>query len=252
MSSESTSLNNVRAILFDLHETITEVTDDIMALTRNVSGRAGVDLSEFSDSELSQAVEKMGKWFNAFQIENNVDIHFGNEVEHWTEANRVMYQELGIDELSDELLISIEKEWKKILSTWESLRPDAQKTLQELHNRRYLLGICTRRQDDPAMLLDKFGISDIISTVQWTSVPGYAKPFPYTLILAADEIGVNPHHCAFVGNYVDADILAATRAGMVPVLTTWADSEEAKKAPEGTYIVGEVSELLDLFDGAPK
>ncbi|MGY5863140.1 MAG: HAD family hydrolase [Candidatus Thorarchaeota archaeon] len=242
-------IKKTKAILFDLHETITEVTDNVIDLTRKISSEAGVDLSEFSDEKISQAVEKMDKWFKSFQIEKNVDIHFGREIEHWTEANRVMYKELGIDDVSDDFLNSVQKEWIEITKSWETLRPDSKKTLQELHKRGYILGICSRRAENPSELLREWGITDIISTVQSTSVPGYAKPYPYTLILAADEIGINPHRIAFVGNYVDADILAATRAGMVPVLTTWADPEEAKKAPEGTIVIGEVSELLDLFEG---
>jgi len=59
---------------------------------------------------------------------------------------------------------------------------------------------------------------------------------------------VNPLRCAFVGNSVASDIVAAQRAGMQPILTTWAHPDEAQKAPEGTLIIGEVSELLDLFE----
>lgn len=230
-----------------MHETITEVNEGIMDLTRKISQSAGIDLSKFSDEEIQEALEKVVEWFNPYQIENDVDIHFGNKVEHWTDANRVMFEALGFEGLSDEVLNSVEVAWKEKLETWESLRPDAKTTLEELHGREYQLGICTRRPDDPTDILKKFGIHNILSTVQWSSVPGYAKPHPFTLILAADEIGVNPRRCAFVGNRVDADIVAAQRSGMQPILTTWADPDEAKKAPEGTLIIGEVSELLDLF-----
>jgi phosphoglycolate phosphatase-like HAD superfamily hydrolase len=121
--------------------------------------------------------------------------------------------------------------------------------LEELQRRGYHLGICTRRPDDPTDILRKFGIHHLLSTIQWSSVPGYSKPHPFTLILAADEMGVNPLHCVFVGNSVDADIVAAQRAGMIPILTTWANPEEIEKSHEGMYTIGEVSELLDLFSG---
>ncbi|MHA2352999.1 MAG: HAD family hydrolase [Candidatus Thorarchaeota archaeon] len=247
MGDKRSKLSGTKAILLDMHETITEVNEGIMDLTRKISQSAGIDLSKFSDEEIQEALEKVVEWFNPYQIENDVDIHFGNKVEHWTDANRVMFEALGFEGLSDEVLNSVEVAWKEKLETWESLRPDAKTTLEELHGREYQLGICTRRPDDPTDILKKFGIHNILSTVQWSSVPGYAKPHPFTLILAADEIGVNPRRCAFVGNRVDADIVAAQRSGMQPILTTWADPDEAKKAPEGTLIIGEVSELLDLF-----
>lgn len=252
MGENRQRLSMVKAILLDLHETITYENEGILFLTRKVSKEAGFDLGKFTDDEINEALERVVEWFNRYQIDNNVHIHFGSEVEHWTGANRVMYEVLGFDSISDESLIFVEKLWKRELSNWESLRPNAISTLSELRNRGYQLGICTRRQDDPTELLRKWEILDFISTVQWSSVPGYSKPYPYTLILAADEIGVNPLRCAFVGNRVDADILAAKRAGMIPVLTTWADPEEAKKAPEDTHIVGELWELVDLFKEAPK
>ena len=248
MGEYSSRLSGAKAILFDMHETITEVNEDIMTLTRKVAKTAGIDLTNFTDEELNVALERVIEWFNPYQIENDVDIHFGSEVEHWTSANRVMFEALGFEGLSDEVLVSVEECWKEHLKTWESLRPDAKTTLVELHNRNYQLGICTRRSDDPTDLLRKWGVLDILATIQWSSVPGYSKPHPYTLILAAEEIGVNPLRCAFVGNSVDADIVAANRAEMIPILTTWADPEEAQKAPEGTHIIGEVSELLDLFE----
>lgn len=249
MRDKSPRLGGIKAILLDLHETITEVHEGIPSLTRKVSKLGGIDIGNVSDEQLAFAFDKVIEWINPYQIENDVDRNFGSEVEHWTEANRIMYEALGFEGLSDETLINIEKIWKEHLSTWERLRPDAASTLSELKNRGYVLGICTRRADDPVSLLQGWGIHNLLSTVQWTSVPGYSKPSPFTLILASEEIGVNPMRCAFVGNSVDADIEAAVRAGMVPVLTTWADADEAKKAPEGTYIIKEVAELLDLFSG---
>ncbi|MFW9786400.1 MAG: HAD family hydrolase [Candidatus Thorarchaeota archaeon] len=237
----------VKAILFDLHETITETSEDILSLTRRVSHLAGFDLSEFSDEEIEIALEKVIEYFNPYQIENDVDIHFGGEVEHWTGANKIMYESLGFEDLSVEALNNLEEIWKGELKTWEFLRLDAEKTLYELHKRGYILGICTRRADDPTELLRNWAILDLMSTVQWTSVPGYSKPSPYTLIMAADEIGVNPLRCAYVGNSAEADIEAANRAGMIAVLATWANPEEANRAPKGIHIINEIPELLDLF-----
>jgi phosphoglycolate phosphatase-like HAD superfamily hydrolase len=247
MGESYSRITGVKAILLDLHETITEVHEDIPSITRRVSHAGGVDLSNISDNQLNIAMERVIEWINPYQIENDVDIRFGSEIGHWTQANRIMYKALGIEGLSDEELDFIEQIWKEELKTWEKIRSDAISTLTELKNRGYVLGICTRRTDDPTELLKKWGILNLLSTIQWTSVPGYAKPSPYTLILAAEEIDVNPWRCAYVGNRVDADIDAAVRAGMVPILTTWADLEEAKKAPQGTYIIKEISELLELF-----
>lgn len=247
MSDGSSRIRNIEAILFDLHFTLTEVTEDMISLTRKVSAGTGIDLSEFTDDEIQQAVEKSDEWFKSYMIENDVEIHFGSEIEHWIEFNRRMLEALGLGNFSENTLLSLEREWKHQLKSWEVLRPDAFDTLLELKKRGFKLGLCTRRPDDPTELLKEWRIFDLFLTLQWTFVPGYAKPSPYTLILAAIEIGMNPTRCAFVGNRVESDIMAATRAGMIPVLITWADTEEAKKVPEGTHIIGELSELLELL-----
>ncbi|MHA1938653.1 MAG: hypothetical protein ACW97O_10635, partial [Candidatus Thorarchaeota archaeon] len=53
---------------------------------------------------------------------------------------------------------------------------------------------------------------------------------------AADDIGVNPKLCAYVGNLVDADVVASKRAQMLPILLAWANPDQADLAPEGTLI----------------
>lgn len=249
MGEMNSKLHRIKAILFDMHKTITEVNEGYITLMRKAAHAAGIDVTSYKDEEIIAAIERFDEWYKSYQIENDVDISYGNEVEHWTEANRMMFETLGIRGLSDEVLFSVEEEWRELLKTWERLRPDAKDTILELRNRGYQLGICTRRPDDPTYLLREWGILEKFTTVKWTSVPGYAKPLPYTLILAADELRVNPLRCVFVGNSVDSDILAAQRAGMTPILATWAHQQKVREVPKGTYIVEEVSELLDFFNG---
>ena len=240
-------LSSVKAILFDMHQTITDIKEGFLSLIRRVARDAGVDLSDFRDGDLVEVFAKANDWFEKYQIEQDVDIHFGEETEHWIEANRLMFRALGVEDLSDETLVSIESGWKEQLKALEDLNASAKHTMFELHSRAYRIGVCTRRSDNPTERLKTWGLLEILSTVHWTSVPGYAKPHPYTLILAADEMGVNPLRCAYVGDSVEADIEAARRAGMIPILTTWATTDQAEKASGDIYVIDEISELLDLF-----
>ena len=239
--------NFVKAILFDMGKTITEVKDGFLSLIRRAAIGAGVDLLAHTDDDLIQSFARFEEWFDRYQIEQDVNIHFGDEVEHWTEPNRVMFQALGFEDITDDTLISIEKRWREQLRTLEILNENAESTMFELYDRGYHIGICTRRSYDPTERLKRWGLFKILSTIQWTSVPGYAKPHPYTLILAADEMGVNPLRCAYVGDSVEADVAAAQRAGMIPILATWASTGEIDKAPRNICIIDEISEMLDLF-----
>ena len=247
-SLERTS--RIRAIFFDIHHTITKTRVGFPELAREAAEAAGVEFQGITNQQLRDAITRMNGRVKNYQTENDVDIHWGTNPEDWVDANRDMLEHLGFDGVSDSTLIEIERAWKKITkSNWESLVDDARQVLEELRRRGYILGVCTRRHDDPESLLKRWKIRELFSTVQWTAVPGYAKPSPYTLIQAAYEIGINPRLCAYVGNTIDADVKASMSAEMLPILVTWANPLEKSLVPEDVIMIHSLSELLSLFAG---
>jgi phosphoglycolate phosphatase-like HAD superfamily hydrolase len=245
-------LPKIRAIFFDLHHTLTGTRVNFPELTREAATESSVDLSSFSDEQLRAAISKTNRWLAEYQIENDVDIHWGTLPEQWLEANRTFIENLGLNDINDTTLIEFERAWKRITrQNWEFLTDDALDTLKILHSRGYVLGICTRRNDDPTSLLQNWKILELMSVVLWTAVPGFAKPSPYTLIQAAHQTGVNPRACAYVGNMIDADIAAAKNAEMLPVLTVWANPDERKNATEDIIVIDDLHQLLDIFQGPP-
>ena len=251
MSGMDTS--KIRAILLDLHHTITKTRIGFIGLTREAAEAVEIDISKFTDEQLEEVLQKTDKFIKEFQIENGVDIHWGEKTEQWLEFNRFFIDNLGIKNISDDQLHRMEVHWKESMaSNWESLVEGAKETLEELYRRGYILGICTRRPDNPEILLKEWNIHHLQSTIHYTAVPGYAKPSPFTLLKAAEDIGINPHLCAYVGNYVDADVGASQSAEMLPVLTVWSDPKEKELAPDGIIIIDKITELIDIFEGPPK
>ncbi len=238
-----------RAFLFDLHHTLTGTKSSPLELLREIGRDFEINLQRFSDEQLDEAFQKSDSWLNAELVRSNADVHWGNDPTEWLQADRIMFEALGVTNLSDETILKFEKRWTEAIRSpeYEYLTEEAFETLVGLHDREYTLGICTRRFHDPSHLIVSSGIGDIISVVTWSGVPGYAKPNPYTLLDAAEKIDMNPRCCAYVGNLVEADIEAAIRAEMIPILTTWSDAEEAEKAPEGIEVVESLPLLLDLF-----
>ncbi len=250
--AQQRQLSRTRAILFDLHHTITKTRVNMLNMTREAAAAAGIQLDGVLDKELSAAIKRTDIWIRTYQIDNGVDIHWGDEPDDWLEINRLFVEDLGIEGIDDDMLLEFERSWKRIMTnTWESLVEDAKATLETLKERGYILGICTRRHYDPEKILKDWEIHHLFSTIHWTGVPGYAKPSPYTLLKAAEDIKINPRLCAFVGNYVDADVAAAKRAEMVPILVTWANPEERKIVDDETVTIDKIIELLELFSGPP-
>ena len=240
---------NARAILFDLHHTITETREPLLSLLQKVIVSSGINLDNISHAEFESAFLNSNALLAKYQLERDVSIHWGSDPSQWIDCNRLVFESLGINDLSDEVILKFETLWKYETrdSDWEYVPEKHIQTLKELHKRGYVLGVCTRRHDNPSDFLHRVGILHLFSTIQWTGVPGYAKPNPYTLLLAAEEIGINPHLCAFVGNYVSSDIEAAIRCEMTPVLLTWANPGEADKAPSDTMVKNSVFDILDIF-----
>jgi phosphoglycolate phosphatase-like HAD superfamily hydrolase len=242
----------IRAIFFDLHHTLTKTRIDFPNLLREATSAVGIDISQKTDEQFKDAITKVDFWIKQYQIDNDVDIHWGTEPEQWMDVNRKMLEYLRFNDIQDQTLINLERAWKEIMkSNWESLVDDAKEILEELHQRGYTLGVCTRRHDDPEILLERWGIRNLFSSLHWTAVPGYAKPSPYTLIHAAYETHINPRLCAYIGNTVDADVAAAVNAEMLPILTTWANPQERELAPEQTIVIDTLSRLLELFTSSP-
>jgi HAD superfamily hydrolase (TIGR01549 family) len=239
----------IRTILFDLHHTLTRFHEHPIEIVRRVSKECGIGLDDISDREMEEAQLKADDWFKAYQIENDVEIHYGDSPEHWIEQNRVMYEALGIDGIADGILLDVERRFKNELLRKEEFTEESIQTIKSLHERGYPIGVATRRYDDPQSLIARAELSEYISAIQWSGVIGYAKPSPYTLLQVAEDIGKNPRLCAYVGNLVNADVTAAQRGQMLPIPITWGNPDEVDLAPERTIVRTSLIELLEIFHG---
>jgi len=239
-------------VLFDLHHTLTRTKESTNSMFRRIVGEFGIDISALSDSELTSAHARSNDWLLRYQLENNVGPDWGERAEQWVEADRVMYEVLGVSGLSDASILEIERRWKHEITSgaWESLHSEAKRVLSQLQSRGYLLGLCTRRYDDPAPLLKALGIRDFFSVVTHSGVPGYAKPSPYILLRAAEELHANPRLCTYVGNDAHADVEAARRAEMRSVLLVWANPDEGRIAQSDVTVLSSMNELLEFFPSA--
>ncbi|MHA1636570.1 MAG: HAD family hydrolase [Candidatus Thorarchaeota archaeon] len=240
---------NVRAVIFDLHHTLTEHRETPYSLVRRICAKHGISLEEFDDDKLERAFITSDKIRKQIEVEQNVNPHFGTQPEDLIEINNIVLKELGFTGVSDTVSLEIEIAFRHAIDTtdFETFTEAAVETVKELDLRGFKLGVCTRRYHSPLQLLRHTGMVEYFSTVQYSGVLGYAKPNPYTLIKAAEELRVNPRHSAFVGNLVDADIDSAIRCEMVPILLTWGNPEEASKAPEGVIVLESPLELLEIL-----
>ncbi|KXH73994.1 MAG: hypothetical protein AM326_10210, partial [Candidatus Thorarchaeota archaeon SMTZ-45] len=214
--------SNITGIIFDLGGTLYRPVSDMCGLTRNFLSDVGIGKShEFSDEYILNAIEEPHEWLTNYMIENDVDIHWKPEHEHWVEYDRILLAALGVKDRED-IVLAYQKHWDDFHETASfELMEGCKEGLEELKNRRFKLGIASNRFTDPRPLLEDSGILHLFDAVEYTNVPGYRKPSPYLLVKVTATFSTNPHRCAYVGNIVDNDVVAATRAGMIPILLTW-------------------------------
>jgi len=241
-------LDNITGIIFDLGGTLYRPVSDMCGLTRDyLSGAGHGEIRDYPDENIIAAIKEPDEWLTRYMIENDVHIHWKPEREHWIQYDRLLLAALGIKDRED-VVHDYQKQWD---SFHEVASPEliegCREGLMELKDQGFKLGVASNRFTDPAGLLEDSGIHYLFDAVEYTNVPGYRKPSPYMLVKIAAAFGTNPHRCAYVGNIVENDVVAATRAGMIPILLTWCDPQEEEKVSSDTVIIEHISDLKEIL-----
>jgi len=242
-------LIGIQAFIFDLGGTLYKPESDLCGLTRQfMNDVRTTDLTEHSDSHILNALQEPTEWLWNYMVNNNVPPDWQPTTEIWIEYDRLLLSALGVTEDLDNVAIAYQAKWDEFFEDSKpKLLNGVKSVLEVLHSRRFRLGIASNRYTDPAQLLIEDLIHHLFDAVEYTNVPGYAKPSPYMLLRIADKCGLNPRKCAYVGNIVDNDLVAAQRAGMVPILLSWCDPEEVEKINIDTIVIEDISEILEIL-----
>ncbi len=243
------SEGSIDAILFDLGATLYE-SMNVAHATRSFLEEIGLDhMCELEDSYCVKPLEMADIWLDEYMLRESVDLYWEPTREVWVEYSKVVLETLGLEEGVEHYAHKYQKRWEELPQNLRSrLLEHAKDTVHELKSRGYTLAVASNRLGDPSAYLERDGILEYFSKIEYTAVPGYRKPSPYMLHKIAGELGINPMRCAYVGNYVHYDVEAAIRADMKPVLVTKCNPEEADKAPKGVVVIEDIKELLDVFD----
>lgn len=107
--------------------------------------------------------------------------------------------------------------------------PTAEKALHALHEQGTPIAIVTRNSRYAATLtMERLGMPSMPLKAREDAAP---KPDPEALLAVAADWGMNPAHCAYIGDF-RYDIQAAERAGMVPILYLGSGDKPAEYAPQ--------------------
>ena len=241
-------LEDITGIIFDLGGTLYRPVSDMCSLTRDFLSNEGFgEHNDFPNEAIIAATMEPDQWLDNYMIENDVDIHWKPENEHWIEYDRQLLATLGVKDRED-VIHEYQMAWDRFHErACPELVEGCKEGLEELKGRGFKLGIASNRFTDPSQLLQENGIYRFFDAVEYSNVPGYRKPSPYLLLKVAAAFGTNPHRCLYVGNIVKYDVVSATRAGMIPVLLTWCDPEEEEKVSSDTIVIEHINDLIEIL-----
>jgi len=135
-------------------------------------------------------------------------------------------------------------------------QPDARRTVLELKRRGYLLGIVANAASERAIpdWLESEGLTNHFTAVVVSSSVGHRKPAPEIYREAIRRIGVEPGHCAFVGDNPVNDVVGPRQAGFAMTVLFRSKDEDRKKArrsrPDRT--IRTCRQLLNIFPARKK
>jgi HAD superfamily hydrolase (TIGR01549 family) len=235
----------IEAIFFDTGNTLRVVVKD--AAYQN---RARQQLVKLVGTQVSPDVfyEQLNERYNVYKKRAKETLLQASETELWT---RWMLSDYPANEIAP-LAGQLTRLWQECDGR-RVPRPDAKKTIIELHRRGYILGIIANAVSETEIpdWLKADSLSQYFKTVILSSKFGRRKPDPYIYFEAASIAGVKPANCAYVGDNPSRDIQGARQAGYSMVFILLEQATLEKEPTKGKYlpdgIIRECGDLLNFF-----
>ena len=132
---------------------------------------------------------------------------------------------------------------------------EGRQVMDQLLQRGYTLGIISNligTQEIPEWL-EKEGFAPYFKSVVLSSIFGKRKPDPAIYLEAARRAGVEPGHCAYVGDNLKRDVTSTRAAGfgLLIIMISPEDLAEVVITDENRpdIIIHKFRQLLDIFSG---
>jgi putative hydrolase of the HAD superfamily len=221
----------VRAVLFDLYDTLLYLDSALVSETRRQLGvRAGVDLDAWAalwrDNILDRMLGKLGS------LEDEI---------------RTMLRQLGADPSPDLLAELAETEtvgWTHAVT----LYPETVPTLTALRERGLLLGLISNCSAQAGAVLERIGLAGHFDSIVLSCEVGVGKPDRAIFEHAFRHLGVTPAESMFVADGAFTELDAAKALGMVAVKIEQANqSGDYGTSTSFDHRIERLTEVLDLL-----
>ena len=101
---------------------------------------------------------------------------------------------------------------------WDTLEPSIPQVFKALRDRGFLLGVVSNADGSVPGILEQLELDHFFKCILDSTLVGIEKPDARIFLMAAEQLGVPPEQCVYVGDQVAVDVHGASHAGMIPVL----------------------------------
>lgn len=129
----------------------------------------------------------------------------------------------------------------------QDLFPCVEEVLEELAGRYSLALVSNTMSDQPRLILERTGLARHFEVIVCSRDLGIRKPNPRIFEHVLGELGVRPDEAVHVGDSVEADMVGASNAGLVPV---WI--KNAESPPWSGYAISSICELPEFLENLEK
>jgi putative hydrolase of the HAD superfamily len=196
----------LKAILFDLGLTLI-YTDSFPKIYKKILTRFEIGVSL---DDIIQAQKKTEGEFDTSYDENQ-------RKEFWTNYNRVLLENLGVEHNKAFVATQIDELW------WEysnvQIYPDVKSTFIGLKAKGLKLGIVSNGfKKDVNHVLGEFNLEKWFDAIITIDSCNCAKPKKEIFVYALNKLGIQPQEAIFVGDSVLHDYEGALKVGIKPFL----------------------------------
>jgi len=236
---------NIEAIFLDTGNTMRLVEkDDVFQYQARMKLAELLGTQESPDS----LCKTLGERYDGFKKHVKETLKQPSEEELWV---RWMLPEYPVEKVTP-IAKDLSRLWQD-QSGRRVTRPDVKQTLVELTKRGYILGIIANTVSESKIYewLEVEGLTQYFKAVVLSVTLGVRKPDPAIYLEAARLAGVEPAHCAYVGDNPTRDITGSREAGFGMVMLMLEQATLEKEPPKSRYrpdgMINQFNELLNSF-----
>lgn len=161
----------------------------------------------------------------------------------WKSIVHAVFEEVGMIENFDDFFNEVYDTFRD--SQGWMLFPETLDVLRELKNRHLKLGVISNFDSRIYTVMESLHIRHFFDAIILSSETGYAKPDPEIFDAAIEAIGSPASEILFVGDSLEDDVEAGSRAGLTTILI------DRTGRHANTYHVQRIASLKDILKLTP-